>query len=260
MTAEGVVLAMHPAGITARLAAGLIDLAALYALFNILSAVLVAVLATLGSTPFAVGGAVVGGVVVLAYPVAQETLWNGKTLGKAALGLRVVSLRGGPIGFRQAAVRGALLLVDASPLLVPWTAAMVLSSRRRRLGDLAAGTVVVRERRGDDRRLRAIAFDPPPPLLAYRDRLDVSGLDPAGYRLIRSVLLRVHELDPVARRALTERCADAMVARLQAPPPRWYRSVAMAPAWPCRRSTSCCAWRPPTSSATVERPGSVGQR
>lgn len=221
-------ISLNPAGAASRIAAGIIDMLVLYALFSALSAALTVVSATLGSTAFAVGAAVVGGVVVLAYPIVQETLWNGKTIGKAAVGLRVVAQRGGPVGFRSAAVRGALLLVDAGLLLVPWCAALLLSSRRRRLGDLAAGTVVVRDRVGRSRSLRPIAFDPPPPLGPYRDGLDVSGLDPDGYRLVRSVLLRLPELDPAVRRPLAERTADVMATCLDTGPARWPPGTAAA--------------------------------
>lgn len=214
-------ISLNPAGAASRIAAALVDILVLYALFSALSAVLAVVSATLGSTAFAVGAAVVGGVVLLGYPIVQETLWNGKTVGKAALGLRVVSQRGGPVGFRQAAIRGALLLVDATLLVVPWSLALVLSSRRRRLGDLAAGTIVVREPRGRSGTLRPIAFDPPAPLRPYRDRLDVSGLDDDGYRLVRSVLLRLPELDPAVRRPLAEQAADVMAANLGATAARW---------------------------------------
>ena len=45
-------------------------------------------------------------VLIVGYPVAMEALWNGRTLGKAAIGLRVVTVEGGPVRFRQAAIRG----------------------------------------------------------------------------------------------------------------------------------------------------------
>ncbi|MBQ1863996.1 MAG: RDD family protein [Thermoguttaceae bacterium] len=71
-----------------------------------------------------------------------EAFWNGKTLGKACLGLRVLTVSGRPIGFGQALLRNVLRFADATlgPFLAPIMAA---NDRMARLGDLAAGTVVV---------------------------------------------------------------------------------------------------------------------
>ena len=91
--------------------------------------------------------------VFLGYPVAMETLTRGRTLGKMALGLRVVRDDGGPITFRQALVRGLVGLALERPGLVllgfgPALGMIVamFSARGKRIGDMAAGTVVLQER------------------------------------------------------------------------------------------------------------------
>jgi len=91
---------------------------------------------------------VVGYVLVLVgYPVIFETLSRGKTLGKMALGLRAVSDDGGPVRFRQALVRGLAGAVECWALLgVPALIASMFSVKGRRLGDIFAGTFVLRER------------------------------------------------------------------------------------------------------------------
>ena len=83
--------------------------------------------------------------VLLGYPIAMETLWNGRTLGMAAVGLRVVTTEGAPIRFRHAAIRGALGLIDfwLVPVGVIATVVILLTRDNQRLGDLAAGTLVV---------------------------------------------------------------------------------------------------------------------
>src|SRR4029079_11871859 len=85
--------------------------------------------------------------VFFGYPVACETLWNGQTIGKMALGLRVRTREGTPVRFRHAAIRASLGIVEfyvtfglAALLSIPFT------RDHQRLGDLAAGTVVMRER------------------------------------------------------------------------------------------------------------------
>jgi uncharacterized RDD family membrane protein YckC len=80
------------------------------------------------------------------YGAACEILTNGRTAGKAALGLRVVSQTGLSINAAQAILRNLLRLIDIAPPFVPGVIAMTFTSRLQRLGDLAAGTVVVLER------------------------------------------------------------------------------------------------------------------
>lgn len=83
---------------------------------------------------------------VLGYFVILEMLSGGRSLGKLAVGLRVVRLDGRPVGFLASLVRNVVRLADYLFFLLGlW---MILGTKRhQRLGDLAAGTIVVRERR-----------------------------------------------------------------------------------------------------------------
>lgn len=82
------------------------------------------------------------------YFVVLEWRMDGRTLGKRALGLRVIDERGVRVGFLQAAVRNLLRIVDFLPgLYMTGAVAALADARGRRLGDLAAGTLVVRTRR-----------------------------------------------------------------------------------------------------------------
>ncbi|MCC6417412.1 MAG: RDD family protein [Gemmataceae bacterium] len=109
------------------------------------------------------------------YFVVFEWLWHGQTPGKRVLGIRVIQERGTAASFTQAAVRNILRVVDGLPLLVPdlvpvayGVGFLVAASNRenRRLGDLAAGTLVVyvEDRTGPIRVLAA------PPTPAQRER------------------------------------------------------------------------------------------
>jgi uncharacterized RDD family membrane protein YckC len=102
------------------------------------------------------GGSFVMGIFLVVYFLSQwgygafcEALFNGRTPGKWMLGLRVVSVEGIPIRGGQAVLRN--LLWTAEWFLpfgyLPAIASMMLSRRFQRLGDLAAGTMVVVERR-----------------------------------------------------------------------------------------------------------------
>ena len=99
------------------------------------------------------------------YGLFFETIWNGKTPGKYASGLRVISVDGRPISAYQATIRNFLRLGDLAPFAslqmfsaeappVYWIptagvslACMLLTRRMQRLGDLAAGTMVVIDHR-----------------------------------------------------------------------------------------------------------------
>ncbi len=88
-------------------------------------------------------------VVVWAYYLGFELLWSGQTPGKRVMGLRVVSATGGPAPAAAIVVRNVLRIVDGLPLIVVEVLggiAMFASRRAQRIGDLAAGTVVVQER------------------------------------------------------------------------------------------------------------------
>lgn len=82
------------------------------------------------------------------YMIALEIAWSGQTIGKRVMGLRVLQESGVRVGFHQSLLRNLARLIDRIPLfyLVGGVAA-VLSRSQQRLGDLLAGTIVVRERR-----------------------------------------------------------------------------------------------------------------
>jgi len=115
------------------------------------------VVASLGAWALAIGSpGVFRGAVAIAYFVLQwgysgacEAVFNGQTPGKYCLGIRVVAVDGVPITAGQAILRNLLWTVEwIFPLaFMPALASMLLTRRFQRLGDLAAGTMVVVERR-----------------------------------------------------------------------------------------------------------------
>jgi uncharacterized RDD family membrane protein YckC len=171
------------------------------------------------------GGLATGALYVLVflllfgYPAAFETLWRGRTLGKAALGLRVVTVEGGPIRFRHAAIRAILGIVDKYLFSgMVGVVAVLVTRRNQRVGDLVAGTIVLRERSGAVAP-SAVRFSPPRGAEAYTASLDVSRLEHEDYGTVRSFLLRAHSLAPAARSPLAASIASSVVARLRATPP-----------------------------------------
>ena len=148
----------------------------------------------------------------LGYFIAFETLWRGRTLGKAALGLRVVTKEGAPVRFRHAAIRGLLGLVDFLVLGGFLAVVFILFTRdNQRLGDLVAGTLVLRERSA----LAApapVSFTPPPGLEHYTATLDPSGVGNEEYQAVRTFLLRAPSLSPGPRSALALQLANPLAA------------------------------------------------
>lgn len=79
-----------------------------------------------------------------------EVLWQGQTLGKRLMKIRVVGADGSPVTVFQSAVRNLVRLIDFAPICYPvGLVCMLLDRRNRRLGDIAAGTLLIREERVD---------------------------------------------------------------------------------------------------------------
>src|SRR6266511_106497 len=149
------------------------------------------------------------------YFTAFETLWRGRTLGTAALGLRVVTREGAPVRFRHAAIRTLLGTVDFGLGSGFFAVVFVLFSRdNQRLGDLVAGTLVLRERSAATQ-LAPMSFDPPPGLESYTATLDVTGMATEEYQAVRSFLLRAQQLAPASRASLAVQLATSLAARLR---------------------------------------------
>ena len=80
------------------------------------------------------------------YYMVFEITTNGQSLGKRALGLRVIKVHGYPISFSDSAIRNLVRIVDFLPFFYgAGLVAMLLNKNWQRLGDLAAGTLVVKE-------------------------------------------------------------------------------------------------------------------
>jgi uncharacterized RDD family membrane protein YckC len=219
VTGEAVPLEMRLAKVPSRALAITLDWA-LLALVGIPLAIAVAS-AFSGADPALQATVVLVGFIALfvGVPVLVETLSRGRSLGKLVLGLRVVRDDGGPVRFRHALTRGlAGVFVDF--LLTFGAGAIIcslLNERGKRVGDVLAGTVVVRERApAGSLPLPAI----PPQLAGWATGLELSGL-PADLALAaRSYLTRYPQLAPAVRDRLGAQLAAEVAAVVTpAPPP-----------------------------------------
>ncbi|MFD9245137.1 RDD family protein [Streptomyces sp. NPDC059556] len=218
VTGDAVVLGLQPARLPSRALAVLIDLVVVWAVYLLITLGLAVATASLDEAAVTAVSIASFLLILVGAPIAVETLSHGRSLGKLACGLRVVRDDGGPIRFRHALVRGAMGVVEILMTFgVVACVASLVSERGRRLGDVFAGTLVVRERIPA---ARALAVPPPPPWLVGRFAgLDLSAVPESLWLEIRQYLTRARELDPAVGRRLAERLADELVARTGTPPP-----------------------------------------
>lgn len=206
-------LSFVEAGLGSRSLAFVLDL--LIRVLVMLGVILaLAVIQTTSSTLLVIVYTVTTFVLVLVYPVAFELALRGRTPGKLALGLRVVTIEGGPVRFRHAAIRSGLGLVDF--VISSGVVAVVVSllnRRSQRVGDVVAGTMVIRERSAL-RPSTAIVFAPPPGWEAFAAGLDTSALTGETAVLIRSFLLRADSLGADARWRLGYQLAGWIAVRI----------------------------------------------
>jgi uncharacterized membrane protein SpoIIM required for sporulation/uncharacterized RDD family membrane protein YckC len=211
-TPELVVLSYTIAGIGSRVYAGFLDLLICIGLLIGISLATVALQVPLGgfaSVGSAWGTALLGlaaFTIFWGYFVISEWLFDGQTIGKRHLGLRVVRDGGYSIGFAAAAVRNIMRAIDMQPgiFYLFGIVSAVLSKTGKRLGDMVAGTVVIQERLVDSpvARVRAHVRAASTPAVAV--------LSEDEFRLVERWYSRRMELDPDRRTALTLQIAERL--------------------------------------------------
>jgi uncharacterized RDD family membrane protein YckC len=224
VTGEAVPLEMRLAKLPSRALAITLDWTLLVVVAIPVSIAMEAVLASVDPALQAAIAVLVFVGLFVGIPVMVETLSRGRSLGKLALGLRVVRDDGGPVRFRHALVRGlAGVFVDFLVTLgVGAVICSLLNERGKRVGDILAGTVVVRERApAGSTPLPAV----PPHLAAWATGLELSRL-PADLALAaRGYLSRLPQLSPAVQNQMGAQLASdvARYVTPAAPPgtPAW---------------------------------------
>jgi uncharacterized RDD family membrane protein YckC len=225
-TPEGVTLEATLAGVGSRFAAGLIDqllrLAVIFALMATMAA-----LGASGVVGDDAGGLAVAGLIVVlflvqfAYDVLFETLAGGRTPGKRWTGLRVVKVGGAPVGFLASVVRNLVRIVDALPVFyLVGMLAILFTRNNQRLGDLAAGTIVVRDRR---QKTGIPKVAPPPPAMSGVDMSlwDVSAVSAEEMATVRRFLDRREQLTTESRDRIANEMATRLGPKVVGPPRQW---------------------------------------
>ena len=147
-TPEGVDVELTLAGIGSRFIAALFDFIIEFAII-LAAGFLLGVVGGDGSGWANAGFAIIFFLVFFGYDVLFEVRARGRTPGKRWTGLRVVRTSGQPVTFVPSSIRNVMRLVDmlpAPPLYAVGMVSIFVTGKNQRLGDLAGGTLVVRER------------------------------------------------------------------------------------------------------------------
>jgi uncharacterized RDD family membrane protein YckC len=227
-TAEAVEIDVRPARLGSRAIALMFDIMMQAIVFGFLAAVYFIVLDILPAaygdlilpdTAYLIGIAIVA----VGYPTTIETFTNGRSFGKMIMGLRVIREDGGPIRARHAFTRALIgLAVEWPGLLLPlvtWAgslATMIASRRGRRLGDLAAGTLVVHERRPVPWNL---VPGMPAGLALWAADADLSAVDDDLAEAIRQFAARSFNFAEPYRSILGQSLHAEVKAKVTPPPP-----------------------------------------
>jgi uncharacterized membrane protein SpoIIM required for sporulation len=221
-TPELVVLTYSIAGIGSRVVAALVDLLICFATMAVLAiaTVVLEVPMRIGNGPFGRGGSWLIAFLVLAqfavlwgYYVLFEGLRDGQTPGKRLFRLRVVRDGGYSVTFGVSAVRNLVRILDLQPgfIYLVGLGSMLATKRSRRLGDLVAGTIVVREEvrelpRVAPARARGSAPGPAPALHTQ--------LSEDEYLVLGRFVERWSSLEPLRRAAIAQQLATRFAAAL----------------------------------------------
>jgi uncharacterized RDD family membrane protein YckC len=152
---------------------------------------------------------------LLSFDIYYEVRHNGQTPGKKAAGIRVRREGGAPLDFRSACVRNLLSMADFLPICYLLGALLVLLNRRgQRLGDMAAGTIVIRERAVQppaqlDGEIKSFALDG-----AAFTAEQLSACSPGDRHILRSFFQRYRQMEAQPRYQLAERLREAFLKKM----------------------------------------------
>lgn len=214
---EGVAVEVQTANIGMRIASALIDLIAIFATLIVSLTAWFKIYGFLDDAMFGAGLTVITVLTTFVSPFLLEVALDGRTLGKLALGIRVVRSDHGALTPRHCAIRALVRVVEISFFSgVPSLICMFATRRTQRLGDLAAGTMVIRDR---VRLPTPVTPLVPAHLAPWATQADLAVL-PADLSLrIRSFLARTSTLHPQSLERQAQLLAREAAAYVMPQPP-----------------------------------------
>ena len=238
-TPELVSIEMPLAGIGSRFIALLVDYLIWGAGFTVLVILLTLILPSIGTiswfkAQWAIAIAIFGFFLInWGYFTLFEAFWNGRTPGKRVARIRVIQRSGRPIGLFESMARNLVRYIDQIPgIYVVGVVAMFITRQHQRLGDLAAGTLVVRDREEESplwgetgaRTFTASTFasNAPPADSDAALPLPATGiakLSPADLQVLEGFFARRLDMSIDTRQMLAKRIAAAIQAKSGLEPP-----------------------------------------
>lgn len=217
VTGEGVLIEVPPTSVASLILAALIDYLVIFGVYIGVVLVVGANASSLSPAQGAIATLLLTVLAFLVVPVTIEVWTRGRSLGKLALKLRVVRDDGGPITFRHALVRGLVGVVEVWMFSgIPAVICAMISTRAKRIGDLAAGTYVVREE-------TAMKLQPAPwmpaGLIPWAAGADMAALPDGLAVQIRQYLLRAGALSPAAQHHVGQQLLAQVLPLVSPPPP-----------------------------------------
>ena len=229
-TPEAIEVSYDIAGIGTRFLAQLVDVIAIAGIIGVVGAgvVFLSTVGSLGNTAATIVIPATSFLVLFGYFTLYEAFWSGQTPGKRALQVRVIKVGGYPIGFVESFIRNLIRLLDLMPTAYGvGIITMFISTHSRRLGDYAAGTIVVKERVDSLPATPSTQAQSP----THSPVRSVGGLDPdeldwnlhllaaADLTIIAEYLERAPSLPPDARTRIGNQIATGIAGRIGAREP-----------------------------------------
>ena len=208
MTGEAVALDLRPQSFVLRAAGSIIDYLVYFGSYILIMVVLFTFARQLGIDDAMMQAIGVAGIVlcIVVIPTAVELLSQGKSLGRLAVGARIVRDDGGAIGFRHAFIRSLLGVIEIFMTFGSIAAITgLLNGRAKRMGDLVAGTYSQNERVS---KLVQPVYGVPVELLDWSRTADVAKLPDALARRVAQFLSQAPSLIPASRERLSRELAN----------------------------------------------------
>jgi uncharacterized RDD family membrane protein YckC len=221
---EGLALEYTLAGLGSRFLADLVDVVLRVLVLGAVIAILE--LAGAPSTVVLIVFIVGAFLALFGYDIAFEVWAAGRTPGKRWNGLRVLMADGQPVTFGPSAVRNLMRVIDIwATAMIAGSVSIIVTRRNQRLGDLAAGTIVVRERRATTVRFgqsQTRSASPPAPESRPQATplgVDVTAITAAELSAVRDFLARRDRLPGDARARVAGTLAGTLSAKVGGLPP-----------------------------------------
>ncbi len=218
VSGEAVALALPPGGLGYRILSGMLDVALGIALWLFLWWLSYKVTGDLNDAWRGTVNTLLPIVSVIALPTVTETLTRGKTVGHLVVGLRTVRDDAGPTGFRQSLTRALVGFVEMYACLgLPALISAAISRKNKRLGDLLAGTYVIRDRHRIEEQH---PIEMPAGLATWAVSADIAAIPDELAVVIRQFLNGRHGMEPEPRAVAARRLVFAVAPFVAPAPPR----------------------------------------